>query len=235
MSRILANTGRHSTSTGRSWHRKNYSTRAVRRSDNSDDKLRIRNMGTHQRTRRNDTIDATQNAPTQRTNIKTNEEKDTNDSSCTGDESEDGHSSITHKDQDSDVSFESDTDEEIDTWPKAATKSTKHGSTQQKTAEDGLYSKKITQWLQKKDITIMREWEEMLITDQRGTSMEWDWATKKWPTSHNTKWKDDQSKKWKNDDFWKPQQLRNQLRMQYSKCEQHTSYVTFSHVSQQTF
>ena len=47
--------------------------------------------------------------------VKTNEEKDNNDSSCTGDESEDGQSSISHKDQDSDVSFESDTDEEIDT------------------------------------------------------------------------------------------------------------------------
>ena len=36
---------------------------------------------------------------------KTNEEKDTNDLSSTGDESEDGQSSNTHKDQDSDVSF----------------------------------------------------------------------------------------------------------------------------------
>ena len=34
---------------------------------------------------------------------KTNEEKDTNDLSSTGDESEDGQSSHTHKDQDSDV------------------------------------------------------------------------------------------------------------------------------------
>ena len=33
----------------------------------------------------------------------------------TGDESEDGQSSVTHNDQDSDVSFENDTDEEIDT------------------------------------------------------------------------------------------------------------------------
>ena len=46
---------------------------------------------------------------------KTNEEKDTNDLSSTGDEIEDGQSSNTHKDQDSDVSFENDTEEEIDT------------------------------------------------------------------------------------------------------------------------
>ena len=35
--------------------------------------------------------------------------------SSTGDESEDGQSSNTHEDQDSDVSFENDTEEEIDT------------------------------------------------------------------------------------------------------------------------
>ena len=46
---------------------------------------------------------------------KTNEEKDTIDLSSTGDESEDRQSSNTHKDQDSDVSFENDTEEEIDT------------------------------------------------------------------------------------------------------------------------
>ena len=40
--------------------------------------------------------------------IKISEEKDTNDTSSTGDESEDGQSSNTHKDQDSGVSFESD-------------------------------------------------------------------------------------------------------------------------------
>ena len=39
---------------------------------------------------------------------KTNEAKDTNDLSSTGDECEDGQSSNTHKDQDSDVSFEND-------------------------------------------------------------------------------------------------------------------------------
>ena len=46
---------------------------------------------------------------------KTNEEKDTNDLRSTGDESEDGQSSNIHKDQDSDVSFENDTEEGIDT------------------------------------------------------------------------------------------------------------------------
>ena len=39
--------------------------------------------------------------------VNTNEEIDNNDSSCTGDEGEDGQSSISHKDQDSDVSSES--------------------------------------------------------------------------------------------------------------------------------
>ena len=46
---------------------------------------------------------------------ETNEGKDTNDLSSTGDEGEDGQSSNTHKDQDSDVLFENDTEEEIDT------------------------------------------------------------------------------------------------------------------------
>ena len=43
----------------------------------------------------------------------------------------------------------------------------------------------------------MREWQEIFKADQRYTSMEWDWATKKWPTSHDKKLKDDLSKKWK--------------------------------------
>ena len=46
---------------------------------------------------------------------KTNEGKYTNDMSSTCDEGEDGQSSNTHKDQDSDVLFENDTEEEIDT------------------------------------------------------------------------------------------------------------------------
>ena len=46
--------------------------------------------------------------------VKISEELDNIDSSCTGDESEDGQSSNTHNDQDSDVSFESDNDEETD-------------------------------------------------------------------------------------------------------------------------
>ena len=66
------------------------STPAIRRSENSDDMLRIRNMDTHRRARKNDSINATQNAPTHHTNEKkiqkdretkrqTNEEKYTND------------------------------------------------------------------------------------------------------------------------------------------------------------
>ena len=88
--------------------------------------LRIGNMDTHQRARENDTVDATQNAPTHHTNEKkiqkdreTNRQdqrrKYTKDLSSTGDESEDGQSSNTHKDQDSDVSFENDAEEEMDT------------------------------------------------------------------------------------------------------------------------
>ena len=42
----------------------------VRRSDNSDDMLRIGNIGTHQRAWKNDTIDAMQDAPTHHTNRK---------------------------------------------------------------------------------------------------------------------------------------------------------------------
>ena len=58
------NKGRHSASTAQT------STPAFRRNDNSDDMLRIGNMDTHQRARKNDTIDATQNAPTHHTNEK---------------------------------------------------------------------------------------------------------------------------------------------------------------------
>ena len=86
--------------------------------------LRIRNINTHKRARKNDTVDATQNAPTHHTNEKKIQKdretkrqdqrrKNTNDMSSTGDESEDGQSSNTHNDQDSDVSFENDTGEEI--------------------------------------------------------------------------------------------------------------------------
>ena len=46
--------------------------------------------------------------------VKTSEDLDNIDSSCTDDVSEDGKSSVSHNDQDSDVSFESDNDEEID-------------------------------------------------------------------------------------------------------------------------
>ena len=46
---------------------------------------------------------------------KTSEEFDNIDSSSTDDESGDGQCSVSHNDQDSDVSLESDNDEEIDT------------------------------------------------------------------------------------------------------------------------
>ena len=50
--------------------------------------------------------------------------------------------------------------------------STKHGIKQQKTVEDGLYSKTTTQRLQKNDKKVMRELEAILKADQRDTSME---------------------------------------------------------------
>ena len=46
--------------------------------------------------------------------VKTSEDVDNIDSSCTDDEREDGKISVSHNDQDSDMSFESDNDEEID-------------------------------------------------------------------------------------------------------------------------
>ena len=72
-------------------------------------RLRIGNIDTHKGARENDTVDATQNAPTHHANEKkiqkdretkdkTNEEKYTKDLSSIGDESEDGQSSNTHKD-----------------------------------------------------------------------------------------------------------------------------------------
>ena len=82
-------------------------------------------MGTHQRTRKDDTIGATQNALSHHTNkkkiqktakhkVKNNEDLNDIDSSCSNDESEDRKSDTSHNDQDSDVSFEIDNDEEID-------------------------------------------------------------------------------------------------------------------------
>ena len=80
-----------------------------------------------------------------------------------------------------------------------------------KTVEDGRHSKTMTQWLQKKDMKVMREPEEILKADQRVASMEWDWATTKWPTSRETSQREDQSqpKKWR---FFcgRYQQLRKQ-------------------------
>ena len=46
--------------------------------------------------------------------VKTSEDLNNIDSSCTDDKSEDGKSYVSHNDQDSDVSFKSDNDEEID-------------------------------------------------------------------------------------------------------------------------
>ena len=75
--------------------------------------LPIGNMGTHQRARKNDTLGATQNAPTHHTNEKKiQKDRETKGLVTKG---EDWQSSITHRDQNGDVSFENDTEEEIDT------------------------------------------------------------------------------------------------------------------------
>ena len=63
-----ANISRVQAGTGIDKLRAQTSTLAIRRSDNSDDMLRIGNMDTHQRARENDTVDATQNAPTHHAN-----------------------------------------------------------------------------------------------------------------------------------------------------------------------
>ena len=104
------------------------SSTAIRRRNISDKMQRSRNMDSQQRTRKNDSIDATQDVATHHSNIKkiqkiekqeirTNEEieeTDINDMRST-DESGDGLSTTTHNDVDSEVSFEDDADEEIDT------------------------------------------------------------------------------------------------------------------------
>ena len=84
---------------------------------------------------------------------ETNEEKDTNDLSSTGDESEDWQSSNTHNDQDSDVSFENDTDEEIDAteieeedWIEYMKRSTIDAMEQMKNAKIRCWNKTHKKW-----------------------------------------------------------------------------------------
>ena len=103
-----------------------------------NDELRLRNMDTLKRTRRDDSIDAAQNAPPHHTNKKKIQEKDTGQKwkkvkeevgkpekvkdgkevqenhGSSDDETDDGNSSNTDCDQDTDISFMNDTDEEID-------------------------------------------------------------------------------------------------------------------------
>ena len=97
--------------------------------DHADAELRLWHLDTIKGTRKNDTIDSTQNAPPHRPNKKEytkrklrpartskdgEGEKDANHRSS-DDETAEGSSSNTDCDQDSDVSFMKDTDEEIDT------------------------------------------------------------------------------------------------------------------------
>ena len=86
-------------------------------------------MGTQQRTRKNDSIDVTQDATTHHPDKRKykkiekqdigpneeNEEVDINEMCSTDDESGGGRSTTTHNDVDSDVSFEDDDDVELDT------------------------------------------------------------------------------------------------------------------------
>ena len=77
-------------------------------------------------TRKSDSIDATQNGSPPHTNVKkirkyretkdvTKENDDTQDLRSTEDESGDGQSSAAHNDQDSNISFEHDTNDEVET------------------------------------------------------------------------------------------------------------------------
>ena len=86
------------------------SSTAIRRRNISDNMLRIRNMDSQQRTRKNDSIDATQDVTSHHLNkkkipkdgkqqIRTNEEieeTDINEMRSTDDESGDGLSTTTH-------------------------------------------------------------------------------------------------------------------------------------------
>ena len=88
--------------------------------------LRIRNTDTHKRARKNDTIDAAQNAPTHHTNEKKIQKdretkrqdqrrKDTNDIVALATKAKTGKAQTLTKTRTADVSFENDTEEEINT------------------------------------------------------------------------------------------------------------------------
>ena len=105
------------------------SSTALRRHSFSDYLLRSGNMGIEQRTRKNDSIDATQDATTQyqtkrkykkieKQDIEPKEENrkvDNTEMCSSDDESGDGQSTKTQDDEDSEVTFEDDPDEEMDT------------------------------------------------------------------------------------------------------------------------
>ena len=106
------------------------SSTAFQRHSFSDYLLRSRNMDTEQGTRKNDSIDATQDATThypdkkrkykkiEKQDIEPKEEignVDITEMCSTDDESGDGQSTKSKDDVDSEVTFEEDSDEEIDT------------------------------------------------------------------------------------------------------------------------
>ena len=93
-------------------------SRATRRRSISDCLLRRGNVGTQQRTRKNDSIDATRDATTHHPNKREIQKRLRNQEigTCSiDDESGDSQSRTTHNDVDSEVSFEDDVDDEIDT------------------------------------------------------------------------------------------------------------------------
>ena len=105
------------------------SSTTFRRHSFSDYMLRSRNMDTEQGPRKNDSIDATQDATThypdkkkiqkiEKQDIEPKEEKrnvDITEICSTDDESDDGQSTKSKDDVDSEVTFEEDSDEEMDT------------------------------------------------------------------------------------------------------------------------
>ena len=101
----------------------------LRRHGFSDSLLRSRNMDTEPRARKNDSIDATQDATTHHSDEKKIQKKekqviehkveegndDKTENRSTDDESGDGQSTKSEDDMDSGVTFDEDSDEDIDT------------------------------------------------------------------------------------------------------------------------
>ena len=135
------------------------SSAPFRRHSFSDSLLRSRNMDTEQRTRKNESIDATQGATTHhpdKKEIQKNEKQDIEpkeengivditENCSTDDESDDGQSTKSKDDVDSEVTLEEDSDEEMDTieieeedWIEYIKRSTVDALDQDGTCKDSL-------------------------------------------------------------------------------------------------